>query len=108
MKNITKEEKSDIKLQWIKRKIEKINDVSTDITPRTRYNMLMELISNDLLASTQVRNRIAHGQWKFAFNNDLRGLNNNPLIPLIVIVATINKTTNFFKLNVSKLSLYKL
>jgi len=35
----------------------------------------MKLISNDLLESNQLRNRISHGQWSYAFNNDLLGIN---------------------------------
>lgn len=53
----------------------KINSVNTPITPRTRYQILSELIRNDLLESNQLRNRIAHGQWKYAFNNDMLGIN---------------------------------
>jgi hypothetical protein len=49
----------------------KINDISTPVTPRNRCNMLLELINNDLLNSTQLRNRIAHGQWYYAFNEEL-------------------------------------
>jgi len=31
--------------------------------------------ANELVESNQSRNRIAHGQWQFAFNNDLLGIN---------------------------------
>lgn len=55
--------------------IKNIDSVTTPITPRTRCQMLSELIDNDLLESTQLRNRIAHGQWKFAFNSDLLRIN---------------------------------
>lgn len=41
-------------------------------TPRSRYLELEELISNSLLPSIELRNRIAHGQWKQAFTNDLK------------------------------------
>lgn len=41
-------------------------------TPRVRYLEIEELISNELLPSIEIRNRIAHGQWKHAFTNDLR------------------------------------
>lgn len=53
---------------------EKINSVTTPITPRTRYQELLKLLDNDLLESNQLRNRIAHGQWKYAFTNDLSGI----------------------------------
>lgn len=41
------------------------------ITPRSRYNIIQDLITNKLLPSIELRNRIAHGQWKQAFTNDL-------------------------------------
>ena len=55
--------------------VKKINSVTTPITARTRHKMLLELINDDLLESNQLRNRIAHGQWKYAFNSDLLGIN---------------------------------
>jgi len=51
----------------------KINNAN--YTQRMRYNALLDLISNDLLESYQLRNRIAHGQWKYAFNNELLDIN---------------------------------
>ena len=56
-------------------KIRKINSKTTSFTPRKRYEALKELIDNELLESNQLRNRIAHGQWQFAFNNDLLRIN---------------------------------
>lgn len=44
-------------------------------TPRMRYKTLLNLIDSDLLKSYQLRNRISHGQWKYAFNSDLSGFN---------------------------------
>jgi len=44
-------------------------------TPRTRYQAIIALINDDLLKAIEVRNRIAHGQWKYAFTNDLRNIN---------------------------------
>lgn len=41
-------------------------------TPRSRYLEIEELISVELLPSIELRNRIAHGQWKQAFSNDLK------------------------------------
>lgn len=46
-------------------------------TPRMRYNALLNLIDSDLLRSSQLRNRISHGQWKYAFNNDLSDINDS-------------------------------
>lgn len=36
-----------------------------------RYSSLVDIIDNYLLPSSQMRNRLAHGQWVFAFNNSL-------------------------------------
>lgn len=44
-------------------------------TPRMRYKILIKLIDSDLLRSSQLRNRLSHGQWKYAFNNDLSDIN---------------------------------
>lgn len=41
-----------------------------------RYSSLLYIIDNYLLPSSQIRNRLAHGQWVFAFNNSvLDGVN---------------------------------
>jgi hypothetical protein len=40
-------------------------------TSRVRYLEIESLIKDELLPSIELRNRIAHGQWKQAFNNDL-------------------------------------
>jgi hypothetical protein len=56
--------------------INKNIDIASQLsfTPRIRYNELRNLILNDLLPSIEIRNRIAHGQWKIAFTNDLRNI----------------------------------
>lgn len=41
-------------------------------TNSSRYSALLSLIKNDLVQSIEVRNRIAHGQWLFAFTSDLK------------------------------------
>lgn len=41
-------------------------------TTRARYLEIENLITNELLPSIELRNRIAHGQWKQAFTNDLK------------------------------------
>ena len=41
-------------------------------TSRLRYQAIIALIDEDLLEAIEVRNRIAHGQWMYAFTNDLR------------------------------------
>lgn len=55
--------------------IKNINSGRVPITARTRYRMLLELIKKDLLESNQLRNRIAHGQWWYAFNSNLLRIN---------------------------------
>ncbi|TGM68300.1 hypothetical protein EHQ94_00125 [Leptospira meyeri] len=40
-------------------------------THRFRYTSLLECIDNELLNSIQIRNKIAHGQWKYAFDDKL-------------------------------------
>jgi hypothetical protein len=48
-----------------------IDDISTPFTERTRYTTLLKWINEDLLNSIQLRNRIAHGQWVYAFTEEL-------------------------------------
>jgi hypothetical protein len=43
-------------------------------TPRQRFQALVAIINQDLLDSYEVRNRIAHGQWFYAFTNDLSAI----------------------------------
>lgn len=74
---------STLKDKWIKAlqiSISKAYGVAIDtnfpnsllFTARTRYLEIEELIDNKLLPSIELRNRIAHGQWKQAFTNDLK------------------------------------
>jgi len=55
--------------------IDKIDNSQISYTSRSRREALLKLIKEDLIDSIQARNRIAHGQWKYAFNNDLKTLN---------------------------------
>jgi hypothetical protein len=48
-----------------------IDNIATPFTRRICYNTLLKLINEDLLSSNQLRNRIAHGQWAYAFNEEL-------------------------------------
>jgi hypothetical protein len=43
------------------------------------FNVLTDLIEKDLVPSIELRNRIAHGQWKQAFTNNLQKFS-QPLI----------------------------
>ncbi|MCB0197911.1 MAG: hypothetical protein KDJ65_38555 [Anaerolineae bacterium] len=56
--------------------IPKSGDISRNLsfTPRQRYLALINIIDEDLHQAYEVRNRIAHGQWKFAFKHDLTGI----------------------------------
>lgn len=44
-------------------------------TAKSRYAALLNIIKGDLLESSAIRNRIAHGQWRHAFTNDLMKIN---------------------------------
>jgi len=48
-----------------------------NFTPKTRYLALINLIENDLMQSIEIRNRIAHGQWVYAFTNNLEKISTN-------------------------------
>lgn len=59
--------------------INRNGDISQQLgfTPRKYYEEIKNLIQIDLVPSIEIRNRIAHGQWKFAFTSDLRSLSQN-------------------------------
>ena len=44
---------------------------SLPFTHRAYYKELVRIISEELLPSIEVRNRVAHGQWQYAFTTDL-------------------------------------
>lgn len=44
-------------------------------TARSQYEALLLIIKNDLLDSNRIRNKIAHGQWRFAFNEEFTAIN---------------------------------
>ncbi|SFJ67641.1 hypothetical protein [Olleya namhaensis] len=48
------------------------NELSADIY--YKYNEIFSSITNDFLPSIQIRNRIAHGQWKVAFTSKLQSI----------------------------------
>ncbi|HII92125.1 MAG TPA: hypothetical protein HA262_08170 [Methanosarcina sp.] len=50
------------------------NDASNPIN-KNRYDSLIDIITEHLKSSAEVRNRLAHGQWKYAFNNKLLDIN---------------------------------
>lgn len=53
----------------------KITSTIVPFTPRSQYAALSKIIKTDLLDSAEIRNRIAHGQWKYAFNEDMTKIN---------------------------------
>jgi hypothetical protein len=56
-------------------KIKNISALNPSSEEYKRYNNLLSIIDNELLDSYQSRNRIAHGQWEYAFNGELTGIN---------------------------------
>lgn len=46
-------------------------------TFRNYYKELRRIIDNDFIESIEVRNRVSHGQWKYAFNTELTSLSND-------------------------------
>lgn len=42
---------------------------------KSQYDALLDIIKVDLLESSSIRNRIAHGQWLHAFTNDMMRIN---------------------------------
>jgi len=56
--------------------IKSLNNVEEQLTftQRARFLELIEIIENFLVPSIEIRNRIAHGQWNYAFTNDLKNL----------------------------------
>ena len=52
-----------------------INSVRAPKMARLQRDVLLGIIRTDLLEWNQLRNRIAHGQWKYGFNDDLLGVN---------------------------------
>ncbi len=45
-------------------------------THRACYKELTRIIKEEMLPSIEARNRIAHGQWKYALTNDLSSISN--------------------------------
>lgn len=43
-------------------------------TSRLRYLELLRIIKEIFTKSIEVRNRLAHGQWEYAFTNDLKNI----------------------------------
>ncbi len=48
-----------------------------DFTPKKMFLELINLISKDLADAFTIRNKIAHGQWKHAFENDIQKESDN-------------------------------
>jgi hypothetical protein len=56
--------------KYLKGKGKIMDEVSIGNTNFHRYNTLRNLISKELDSFIELRNRLAHGQWGIAFNND--------------------------------------
>ncbi len=55
--------------------IKDIDNIAVSFSARTKYAALLEILRSDLLGSSELRNRIAHGQWKYALNSNLLSIN---------------------------------
>jgi hypothetical protein len=53
----------------------KINIPTVPFTAQSQYAALSSIITSDLLDSSSIRNRIAHGQWKYAFSENMTKIN---------------------------------
>jgi hypothetical protein len=42
---------------------------------KNKYNLLNKIISEHLKSSAEIRNKLAHGQWKYAFNSKFLDIN---------------------------------
>ncbi|MEH6992825.1 hypothetical protein V7075_08935 [Neobacillus drentensis] len=58
-------------------------DTELKYTERARYKGLIQLIQEDFTESINIRNKIAHGQWKFAYSNGSNALDE-------IVTAKIN------------------
>lgn len=52
-----------------------INMPTVPFTAQNQYRALLGIIKTDLLESSSIRNRIAHGQWKYAFSENMIKIN---------------------------------
>jgi len=100
----------ELKEKWLKAlqiAISKRHKISLDkdfpkslpFTSRARYYEIEDLINNKLLPSIEVRNRIAHGQWKHAFTFDLKSFSQSHTTALRtenIVVLQLNY--NIFKI----------
>ena len=52
---------------------------TTNLTLKTfeQYTNLLQIIDDDLEPAINIRNRIAHGQWKYVFSSNLKNINND-------------------------------
>ncbi len=71
-KKIIKLEKSKEEIETRESLIRDKISVKLDFIPKAMYAELINLISTDLLDAFRIRNKLAHGQWKHAFENDIK------------------------------------
>jgi hypothetical protein len=68
-----------------------------------RYQYLLSVINNDIASIIEIRNKIAHGQWAIALNNDGNDKNQNITTKLWTLskkdtMLVKTTTTNFLKI----------
>lgn len=54
-----------------------INETNLTLKTFEQHSSLLRIIQDDLVSAISIRNKIAHGQWKYAFTNSLKNINNN-------------------------------
>jgi len=71
-KKIIKLEKSQEEIETRESLIRDQISLKLDFIPKAMYAELINLISTDLLDAFRIRNKLAHGQWKHAFEKDVK------------------------------------
>lgn len=71
------------RLRYFSGKKRPLNQLTLGLTNYSRYSALMNLLSNEIESIISLRNRLTHGQWKIALNNEKTNINQ-------VITALLN------------------
>ncbi len=55
--------------------IKDIDNPNVPFSARMKHSALLKILNSELLKSSELRNRIAHGQWEYALNNNMLSIN---------------------------------